>query len=300
MPFFSVVIPTYNSEELLNRCLTSVFSQTYQDFEIIVVDNSSTDGTQKVLKSFADQKLKVITVNNNGIIAHSRNKGIKNAKGKWIAFLDSDDVWKPEKLEKVRDAVKHNPEVILVCHDEWQAVNGEITKRLRYGPRGRDLYERLLLKGNCLSTSAVSICKDIANNIEGFSERNDFVTAEDYEYWIRLAQVGDFYFINEVLGEYHIHNDNQSRNVKIHADAVISVKEYHFDLWQQKFLHKRNAVKHARGRMWAGVGASFMKVNKFNDALNCSRKAIGFSLFYWKAWAVFIIAFININIKRRV
>ena len=83
-PFFTVVIPTYNCADYLKRALNSVFSQTYQNFEIIVVDNSSTDHTKDVLRSFNDGRLMVIKVNNNGIIAYSRNKGIENAKGDWI------------------------------------------------------------------------------------------------------------------------------------------------------------------------------------------------------------------------
>jgi len=192
-PFFTVVIPTYNCAELLERALSSVLLQTYQNFEIIVVDNSSTDNTQDILLSLDNEKLRVIIVNNNGVIAHSRNKGIENARGEWIAFLDADDVWKPEKLEKVRSTINHNPEVALVCHDEWHVVNGERKNRLMYGPAERNLYERLLFKGNCLSTSAVCLQKDVAKKSGGFSERKDFITVEDYEYWIRLAQEGEFF-----------------------------------------------------------------------------------------------------------
>ena len=117
-PFFSVIIPTYNCADFLKRALSSVFIQTYQNFEVIVVDNSSTDNTEDVLNSFDDKKLTVKKVNNNGIIAHSRNKGIENAKGKWVAFLDSDDIWKPEKLEKVSHAIVNNPEVIEKLYKE--------------------------------------------------------------------------------------------------------------------------------------------------------------------------------------
>ena len=131
LPFFSVVIPTYNCAEFLQRSLESVFSQTYQDFEVIVIDNSSTDNTENVLDSVDDKRLTVIKVNNNGIIAHSRNKGIENAKGKWVAFLDSDDIWKPEKLEKISDAIVNNSEVILVCHDEWHVNNGKTENHLK-------------------------------------------------------------------------------------------------------------------------------------------------------------------------
>ena len=241
-PFFTVVIPTYNCADYLKRALNSVFSQTYQNFEVIVVDNSSTDPTEDVLNSFDDKRLTVIKVNNNGIIAHSRNKGINNAKGDWIAFLDSDDVWKPEKLEKVKDAINHNPEVVLICHDEQYVENSEIKNRLRYGPAVQNLYQRLLFKGNCVSTSAACLRKDIAIETGGFSERKDFVTVEDHEYWIRLAQMGDFYFLNEVLGEFHIHGKNSSGDMKIHINAGFAMKEYHFNLWKSRFPNMINNI----------------------------------------------------------
>ena len=234
---------------------------------------------------------------NDGIIAYSRNRGIKNAKGEWIAFLDSDDVWKPEKLEKVRDAINHNPQAILVCHDEWYVVDGETKKRLRYGPAERNFYEKLLFKRNYLSTSAVCLRREIAIETDGFSERKDFVTAEDYEYWIRLAQVGEFYFIKEILGEFHIHGENTGKNTKIYTSASIAVKEYHFDLWLDKFPNRKSTINYGRARMWAVASVSFIKVNKFDSASKCAFKAIGFSPFYWKAWvALFLVLFrIRIN-----
>ena len=135
-PFFSVVIPTYNCSDFLKRALTSVFNQTYQNFEVIVIDNSSTDNTEDIINNFDDKRLIATKVNNNGIIAHSRNKGIEIAKGDWIAFLDSDDVWNSDKLIKVKNAIKENPKVILICHDEWHIINNNKKNRLRYGPAG--------------------------------------------------------------------------------------------------------------------------------------------------------------------
>jgi glycosyltransferase involved in cell wall biosynthesis len=295
--FFSVVIPTYNCDEYLERALKSVFSQTYQDFEVIVVDNSSTDNTQNVLGSFPQDKLKVITVNNRGIIAYSRNEGIKKAKGEWVAFLDSDDVWQSEKLEKVKNAIDENQGFILICHDEWCVMNGKNKNRLSYGPSGDDMYDRLLFKINCLSTSAVCVKKDILIKTGGFSERNDFVTAEDYEYWIRLSQVGEFYFIKEVLGEYHIHGKNTVSNVKVHNNAVIAIKKYHYDLWLKIFPHKYKKVKRGFGKMWTEVASGYMKAGEYDDASKYALKAIAFTPFYWKVWVVLFLGLFRIKIS---
>ena len=296
-PFFSVIIPTYNCADFLKRAIDSVFSQTYQNFEVIVIDNSSKDNTEDVLNSFDDKRLIAIKVNNNGIIAHSRNKGIENAKGDWIAFLDSDDVWKPEKLEKVKESVNQNPEVVLICHDEQYVENSEIKNRLRYGPAVQNLYQRLLFKGNCVSTSATCLRKDIAIETGGFSERKEFKTAEDYEYWIRLAQVGQFYFIKEILGEFHVHGENSSSNIHIHTNAGMAVKEYHFSLWLSKFPNMNKKVKYGRGKMWADTGAVYIKSNEFDDAKKCALKAIKFNPWYWKVWIVLLLGLFKIKIN---
>ena len=259
-PFFSVVIPTYNCADFLKRALISVFDQTYQNFEIIVIDNSSIDETKNVIKSFNNQKLKFIELNNNGIIAHSRNQGIKKAKGDWIAFLDSDDYWEPEKLDRVKHRIEQKPGAILFCHDEWYVINGVRKSRLRYGPNDKNLYEKLLFNGNCLSTSAVCLRSDIANQTSGFSERRDFISTEDYEYWIRLSQLGEVVFINEILGEWCVHDSNDSvSNPQKHANAIIAVSDYHFGLWLNKFPNSINKIKYARGKTYINAGRILQK-----------------------------------------
>ena len=109
-------------------------------------------------------------------------------RGNGYLFLDSDDVWLPRKLEKVERAIQNNKDCIAICHHEWHVVNNKRVAKLIYGPNGEDLYSHLLFKGNCMSTSAVSISKDILIKTNGFSTNQDFVTVEDYEYWIRLSK----------------------------------------------------------------------------------------------------------------
>ena len=116
-PFFSVVIPTYNQAQFLKIGLNSVFKQTFKSYEIIVIDNYSNDNTSDIVKK---NKKKIIykKINNNGVIAKSRNLGIKLSRGKWIAFLDSDDYWDKNKLKKIYQLInRHSFKVI--CHSEW-------------------------------------------------------------------------------------------------------------------------------------------------------------------------------------
>ena len=114
--FFSVIIPTYNQSEFLESCIHSVLDQTFIDFEIIVIDNFSTDETLRILESISDSRLIFYRYANQGSIASSRNYGAKKAKGIFLAFLDSDDMWLPNKLETVFNALTDG--IGVICHSE--------------------------------------------------------------------------------------------------------------------------------------------------------------------------------------
>ena len=115
-PFFSVIIPTYNQCDLLKKAIQSVEKQTFTNYEVIVVDNNSSDGTREFLEKNKNEIYKKI--NNNGVIAKSRNLGIKLAKGQWISFLNSDDTWFENKLAKTFDKIKEG-NFDVICNDEW-------------------------------------------------------------------------------------------------------------------------------------------------------------------------------------
>jgi len=108
-PLVSVIIPTYNRDELLRRAMESVLNQTFDDFELIVVDGAKSDETKGLVKSFGDKRLRYVPQKGKGI-ANARNIGIKKARGEFIAFLDDDDIWKPEKLERQIQGFKELPE----------------------------------------------------------------------------------------------------------------------------------------------------------------------------------------------
>jgi len=293
-PFFSVVIPTYNCARLLEKALASVFDQTCQDFEIIVVDNSSTDETGEILGAINDPRLSIVRVRNHGVIAYSRNRGIKKAKGKWISFLDSDDIWLPGKLEKVQTAVLNNPDAVLVYHDAWLVFeNGKRIHR-RTELSGPNLYERVLFRGSSLSSSIITIRGDVAERTEGFSERKEFVTAEDYEYVIRLSNEGEFLFVDEILSTWNIHNENASGNSKVHAKALISVVEHHLRIWFQDHPGMNAKVRRRTGGILSSAGHVLLKGKEFSKARDYSIRAICANPFLWKAWVVLILSLLRI------
>ena len=234
-PIVSVIIPTYNHGHLIGRALESVLSQTFQDFEIIVVDNYSTDNTDLVLASYACSRLTVLKVHNFGSIAYSRNHGISHARGDWIAFLDSDDWWMPQKLE---ECSRHFLNSDLIYHRlTLSGSSFRLTFPFCSGtwPLKSPILTHLLKSGNPIPTSSVVVRRTMFALIDGFNEKPEFIAAEDYDAWIRLSKITErFSFISDYLGFYHYSPHSASRKdmslpmravYSSHAD-VIFIADY--------------------------------------------------------------------------
>lgn len=229
-PLVSVVIPTYNHAHFLGRALKSVLEQTYTHWEAIVIDNHSRDNTDEVIDSFKDPRIRTLKIHNQGVIAASRNAGISAANGEWIAFLDSDDLWYPRKLEVLLDEAGKSPSFEVYSTDELlvNEITGG-TSPLEYGPYQPDFYEQLLISGNCLSPSAALVNRRFLTKEKiMFRENLEFVTAEDYDLWLLLARVGArFRFIRSLQGEYRIHANNSSGQLERHGLSTRNVIKDH-------------------------------------------------------------------------
>ena len=247
-PFFSVVIPTFNQSNYLKRALKSVVSQKFHNYEIIVIDNFSNDKTRSVVKSFKKKNIIYKKIRNRGIISKSRNKGINISKGKWIAFLDSDDTWDKSKLSKIYEMIK-NKNFEVICNDEWIVTKNKKSKKIwRYGPYKKNFYKYLLEFGNSMSTSGSVVKKSflIKNKII-FSERIDFVTAEDFDFFLKIAKKnGKFFFLHLPLGTHLFHNKSASSDHTKHKASVKAVFKSHifkykkFDQDKEKIWKKAN------------------------------------------------------------
>lgn len=226
-PVVSVVIPTYNHAQFLRKALDSICNQTFTDWEAIVVNNYSEDDTEAVVASFVDPRIRLETFRNNGIIAASRNLGIKLSRGEYIAFLDSDDSWHPEKLARSKAVLDEGND--LVCHGEIWMKNGREFRQVDYGPVERSNYQSLLFGRNCISTSAVTVRKTCLEKVGCFSEDAAFAMVEDYDLWLKLSKAEfRFAFIDEMLGVFNIHKANNSRAVVRQMHAELAVLEKHF------------------------------------------------------------------------
>lgn len=263
----SVVIPTYNHAHFLGRALQSVLDQTYPHWEVLVVDNHSQDSTEDVIKGFNDTRLRLLKIHNHGVIAASRNLGMREAKGEWIAFLDSDDCWYPKKLEILMEALKADDIYDVLSNDELMVdIKTGARRVLCYGPWRSDFYRVLLVDGNRLSPSATMVRRDfLIKHDLVFDEAQDFVTVEDYGFWLDLARTGArFKFVPEVQGEYVVHDTNSSARLSRHLNNCEALLRHHVyniqrldsspdRLWKRVVPRLRLALirKHIADGQWA-------------------------------------------------
>lgn len=226
----SVVIPAYNAAGFITKTLDSVRVQTFTDYEIIVVDDGSTDNTSEIVNNYIYTYSIVgkCIRQNNKKIAGARNTGIKAARGEYIALLDHDDLWYPDKLAVVLNEFNLHPGADLICHNMFMVKNGKNLGILKTGPASSDMYKKLLFTRSLLSPSATVFKKDKAVEIGGFRENPEFITVEDYDFWMRFSKVAKFYFITKILGEYSIVENGASRKIDYHHKNIEFLLRDHF------------------------------------------------------------------------
>lgn len=215
-PLVSVVIPTYNRAALLPRAITSVLNQTFPDLECIVVDDGSTDQTTQVVAGFQDPRLRLLRLPINGGGGHARNVGIQAARGELIAFLDSDDEWLPQMLERLVVRLReceNSRTTVAYCRCE---VRDELTMRMWCQPRvvyGGDVF-RYLLGGWQPPTLSVFLMKRASMlDVGGFDE--GLPSAQDYSIWLMLAEASQhFVAIDEALVIKHEYGETRCRIIR--------------------------------------------------------------------------------------
>lgn len=270
-PLVSVIIPTFNHAHFLRAALDSVCKQTAPSWEAIVVNNFSTDETIALVQSYSEPRIRLINFENHGVIGAARNQGIAASKGRYIAFLDSDDVWFPEKLARSVTILEQGFD--LVCHGEYWLGRGN-PRKVCYGPASHARFDALLFQGNCLSTSAVVVRKSVLDRCGGFSEKPEFITAEDYHLWMKLARDGTrMSFSPEPLGEYRIHSGNQSKAVLRNMQAELAVVEEFLSSLKSASVLTRIRARRRRALAYYGAGRGLHATAKPAEALLWFAKA---------------------------
>lgn len=248
-PLVSVIVGVYNKERFVGECLRSVLAQTYPHWELIVVDDASTDRSLEEVERAVghDSRVRIVRRReNSGHPGVTRNQALREAKGKYIAFLDADDRWNPQKLEIQVAYMEENPEYPLshtVC--EEIDMSGRIL-HVRHGgklPPPGDCLEALF--GHCfICTSTVMVRRDFGESIGWFSEDAEYRSGQDYEFFIRVAQLTPIGIPEGVLGEYRYVENSISREDKNWKSRPLDyMRTLSFlkrrDLWKNRIPYHR-------------------------------------------------------------
>lgn len=209
-PLVSIITPTYNQEKYIGQCIKTVLSQTFTNWEMIVVDDGSTDDTTKIVKKFDDPRIELVTQENKGIyrLSETYNKGLELASGKYIAVLEGDDCWPSKKLEKQIRFLSKSDIVLTFGNCNYIDSIGNVKREVKPMERTTILPQKFaldkLLSGNIVPAVTAMIRKSSLSSIGGFKQL-DGCPFVDYPTWLKLCLEGRFCYIDEVLGFWRRH-----------------------------------------------------------------------------------------------
>ncbi len=231
----SVIIPTYNREKFIEKAINSVLAQSVKPYEVIIIDDGSTDETFNLLKKYKN-KIKLLTQKNTGV-SSARNLGIKVADGEWIALLDSDDIWLKHKLSTQIKYHKENPRIeISQTNEEW-IRDGKVFKQPKKYIKKSGFIFSDLLTHSTISPSTTLIKKSIFDDIGYFDE--NLIVCEDYDLWLRIALKYEFGLIEDsLILKYGGHFDQLSTTIWGMNRFRVQALEKHINS-----LHKDEVLK---------------------------------------------------------
>lgn len=212
MSTVSIIVPCYNAQKFIAQTIESVLKQTYANFQLILVNDGSTDGTEQIIKQYQDDRIIYVSKDNTGV-ADTRNKGIEMATGEYIAFLDADDLYLPDNLLEKITFLEKNPHVPLVHGQEikFQSATSQIIA-VTEGCGGDVLRDLLSLSRTVIhSPSSVVMTRALVQQVGGFDPQ--LSTSADWEYWVRIAAKYPIGFISKPLIKYRVHNNQMHSNI---------------------------------------------------------------------------------------
>lgn len=269
-PLVSVIMPTYNRAHCIDRAVKSVVEQSLLNWELIIIDNNSIDDTVEIIRNFKDSRISIYQIDNQGIVAKSRNYGINLSSGNYIAFLDSDDWWAPSKLEITLSTLESGAD--LVYHDLFKISKWPIieNKHLRVKTRvmNSPVFDDLLTNGNAIVNSSVVVRASILRKVNGFSEEIDLFGSEDFDGWLRIAMFTEnFARLEGVLGYYWDGGGNATSANTVLSNNLFLNHKYRIEL-------KRLLGKNLPGWMSYSLARASLKLNQFEEAKKYSFLAL--------------------------
>ena len=258
-PRVSVVIPTYNRAALLVEAVESVLAQTFADLEVIIADDGSTDGSAELVAALGDERVEVLRLDHSGTPAVARNAALARARGELVAFLDSDDVWVPEKLERQVAILHRSPGVGLVCSNSSVIDEDGNGIRDRYLPPDEgasgDVLAELLDVNFVVNSSAVAR-RELVEQAGAFSEDPRLRAVEDYDLWLRVAATCEVVYLPEALVGYREHGGSVRGRVPrtAHWAGLLGAVENLDGFLDARDVRRETLVRPRRARLLAQLG----------------------------------------------
>lgn len=223
MPLISIIIPVYNGEKTIQETIESVLSQTFTDFELLVINDGSQDKTLEIVDRIQDSRIKVFSYPNAGQ-STSRNRGIALATGDYISFIDADDLWKPDKLEAQLKALQNNPiAAVAYSWTDWIDESGQLVGKGSYNTEEGEVFAKLLLNDFVANGSNVLIRRQALAEVGDFDP--SVTPAEDWDLWLRLAVRYEFVAVQSPQVLYRISPNSASFNVWKMEESSLRVIE---------------------------------------------------------------------------
>jgi len=206
-PLVSIVLPVYNGEKYLTASLDSVIAQTYQNWELVIINDGSTDDTENLILNYQDKRIKYLPNDSNRGIIFSLNRGLQESGGVYIARLDADDIALPYRIAKQVEFLSENLDYAM-CGSYFQTIdsNGRLLKNVAFPANNRDAQSYLLLH-NCFCHSAIMMRSNIAKELK-YDEK--FQVCEDYDLWYRISRTGKILNLPVFATMYRVHDNNMS------------------------------------------------------------------------------------------
>jgi glycosyltransferase involved in cell wall biosynthesis len=289
-PCVSIVIPAYNSAAYLAAAIESVRQQTYQDFEVLVVDDGSTDTTYEIAKDYAAKwpKLRAIHIEHAGL-ARARNLAIEETAGQWIALLDADDMWHPEKLRKCMDFLEHHPDLSVVYHPmapiapDGRRLRGR-TKRCLQGRLTDALFHRIFIH----DPTAV-FHKRVIETCGGFDQ--SLPVSVGHEFWLRVSTKFEIGLVNETLAFRRCDEGSLTRRNRTRANRVKveMLERFYFERGGREMINAPRAMRRL-ARVRFAAGRLLMAQKEYGDAADYFARAIRYCPTFIKSYPYYLIA----------
>lgn len=287
IPTVSVIIPAYNRAHVIGQAIQSVLGQTRQDFEIIVIDDASIDNTEEMVRSFTDSRIRYLRHEQNYGAPQARNSGAEAAAGSFLAFLDSDDIWYPEYLERQLGLLAALPPTVgMSCCNMMQKIGDGYRV---VGPGMRSLtFDENLIHADGICASSFVTRKEAFRSIGGFDV--DFSSFQDFDFLLRMASKYQIAIIDEALFEYRLGNDSISRNMLSKAkgfERIISV--YKNDILRLGLMH----------RYLFRLGQYYVLSDNLNTGRRRWFQALRYKFWDAKIWKHFLLTLGGVELYKR-